>query len=149
VSDIFLTQTEADTLLGMQKIRANNDEHDYPWMGGKISLHLLSVDKKENFLLDVWRSGSIELKGRYQNRARSVIALARLDFGGPPHRNPDDSEISSPHIHLYREGFGDKWAYPLPAEHFTNIDDLWTTLHDFMTFCNVTQLPNILRGVLV
>ncbi len=32
-------------------------------------------------------------KGTYQNRARGVAILARLDFGGAPHRNRDDQEI--------------------------------------------------------
>ncbi|KJU85379.1 prophage protein [Candidatus Magnetobacterium bavaricum] len=40
------------------------------------------------------------------------IILLRLCFGGHPHRNPDDTEISSPHLHRYREGYADKWAYP-------------------------------------
>jgi hypothetical protein len=36
----------------------------------------------------------------------------RLDLDGPPHRNPDDEEIPWPHLHVYREGYGDKWASP-------------------------------------
>jgi hypothetical protein len=37
-----------------------------------------------------------------------MVVLVRLDLGGAPHRNPFDEEIGVPHLHLYREGFGDK-----------------------------------------
>ena len=74
------------------------------------------MDGREEFLLDIRRARIDLAKGTYQNRGREVVILARLDFGGAPHRNPDGEEIGSPHIHLYREGFGDKWAFPIPSE---------------------------------
>ena len=43
---------------------------------------LLSPDKRESFFLDITRSQIKLTKGTYQNRARSVAILARLDFGG-------------------------------------------------------------------
>lgn len=116
-------------------------------MGGAISIPLISVDKRERFLLDIWHSRLDLLKGNYQNRARQVVILVRLDFGGSPHRNPDGQEISIPHLHVYREGFGDKWASPVPRELFSNITDLWKTLEDFMRFCNIIQPPIIQRGL--
>jgi len=70
-------------------------------------------------------------KGTYQNRARGVAILARLDFGGAPHRNPDDEEITCPHLHLYREGYGDRSAVPLPAERFSDAGDPWVLLQSF------------------
>ena len=108
---------------------------------------LVSPDKRESFILDVSR-GRIDLKkGTYQNRARQVVVLVRLDFGGPTHRNPDGVEIACPHFHVYREGYGDKWALPVPADRFPNLGDLWVTLEDFMRYCNVTIAPNIRRGL--
>ena len=60
----------------------------------------------------------------------------RLDYGGAPHRNPDGSEIGSPHLHRYREGYADKWAEPLPEVFFANREnDQW--LKDFMDYCNI------------
>lgn len=142
-----LTQAEADALLATEKHRLDDVQYDYPGLGGSISVPLASPDRREYFLLDVSR-GRIELsKGTYQTRARSVVILARLDFGGPPHRNPDDTEIPCPHIHLYREGFHDRWAYALPPGVFTDISDLWLSLTEFMRYCNVTQPPNIVRGL--
>jgi hypothetical protein len=79
-------------------------------------------------------------KGTYLNRARGVAILARLDFGGAPHRNPDDQEIPYPHRHLYREGYGDRWAIPLPAERFSDVSDSWLLLLELMQFVNITML---------
>ena len=144
-----LTQAEADALIAMEKHRANDDAWDYPGLGVSLSIPLVSSDKRENFILDVAR-GRIDLrKGTYQNRARQTVILVRLDFGGQPHRNPDGVEVSSPHLHIYREGYADKWAIPVPAVSFTDITDLWRTLEDFLRYCNITQPPNIQRGLYV
>ena len=62
-------------------------------------------------------------------------------------RNPDGKEVASPHLHIYREGFGDKWAYPVPADRFPNVEDAWLTLHDFMQFCNIVLQPTFSRGL--
>jgi hypothetical protein len=145
--EVNLTQAEADALIAMEKHRADEQDYEYPGLGGSIVVPLVSPDKRESFLLDVSR-GRIDLtKGTYQNRARQIVVLVRLDFGGPPHRNPDDAEIGSPHLHLYREGFGDKWAVLVPSDKFPNLTDLWLTLADFMRFCNVTIAPDIRRGL--
>jgi hypothetical protein len=145
MTEITLTQFEADFLFKMEKHCTNNDFLELPDFGGCISVPLASSDKKENFLLDVSK-GKIDLKRqKFQNRAKDVIILARLDLGSP-HRNPDGEEIGVPHLHLYREGFNDKWAYELP-DIFTNIDDFWTTLQDFMKFCNVTKSPNFRKSL--
>ena len=109
--------------------------------------HLTSTDGRESFLLDVRRARIDLAKGTYQNRGRQVVVLARLDFGGGPHRNPDGEEIGSTHLHLYREGYGDKWAYQVPAVHFSHLSDPWLTLGDFMRFCNILEPPNIRRGL--
>ena len=145
--EVSLTQSEADALIAMEKHRLDEQEYDYPALGGSIAVPLVSLDKRESFLLDVSR-GRIDLKkGAYQNRARQVVVLVRLDFGGPMHRNPDGLEMPCPHLHLYREGFGDKWALAVPADRFANLGDLWLTLEQFMQYCNITRAPNIRRGL--
>lgn len=147
MTEINLTQAEADALITMEKHRLDDQRIDYPFTGGAISVPLISVDKRERFLLDISRSGINLLKGKYQNRAREVVILARLDFGGSPHRNPDDEEIPSPHLHIYREGYGDKWALPVPADKFSDLSDTWRTLEDFMRYCNITEPPIIERAL--
>lgn len=147
MADMNLTQAEADALIAMEKHRATESRSDFPMGGQSLVLPLQSADKREHFMLDVSR-GRIDLrKVKMQNRGRQVVVLVRLDLSGAPHRNPDDVEIPAPHLHIYREGFGDKWAVAVPAERFPNIDDVWGTLEDFLRFCNITQPPHIERGL--
>ena len=147
--EINLTQAEADALMAMEKLRVDERDWDYPALGGSISIPLMSVNKRENFQLDVSRSRIDLQRGKYQNRTRQVVILVRLEFGGPPHRNPDVEEIPCPHLHLYREGFADRWAVPIPTDAFPNMGDLWQTLQDFMKFCKITRPPSISRGLFV
>jgi hypothetical protein len=149
MSDSHLTQVEAEALLAMEKVKASDEETEYPALGGSITLPLQSLDGREQFLLDISRSQIDLLKGKYQSRAQHTIILARLDFGGPPHRNPDGAVIPCPHLHLYKEGWGDKWAAPVPADRFTNLSDLWQTLQEFMSFCHITDPPVIRKGLFV
>src|SRR4030042_1035218 len=128
MADLNLAQAEADALIAMEKHRVNEDRHDFPMAGDSLVLPLQSSDKREQFSLDISRGRIDLLRGKYQNRARQVVVLVRLEFGGQPHRNPDDEEIPSPHLHIYREDFSYKWAFPVPAEHFPNMPDLWQTL---------------------
>ncbi len=147
MADINLTQAEADALIAMEKHRAIEDRSDFPMGGQSLVLPLQSSDKREQFLLDLSRGRIDLLKVKMQNRGRQVVVLVRLDLGGAPHRNPDDEEIPAPHLHVYREGYGDKWAIPVPADRFRATGDLWATLEDFMRFCNITQPPHIERGL--
>lgn len=147
MTDIVLTQTEADALIAMRKRAEHGDPVKLPDLGGAIQVPLISDDFREKFLLDVSR-GRINLaKGTNQMRSHQVIVLVRLDFGGSPHRNPDGEEISCPHLHLYREGYADKWASPIPDGIFSNIADPWQTLQDFMGYCNIVDPPNFSRGL--
>jgi len=143
-----LKQAEADALLQMPKFRADEMTHRFPDPGGKCTAELRSEDARELFLLDLNRSAISLTKITYQTRGRISLVLARLDLDGAPHRNPDDEEVPSPHLHLYREGYGDKWAYPVPSEAFSNLSDRWETLLAFMNFCHVVQAPNFERGLL-
>jgi hypothetical protein len=147
MADINLTQAEADALIAMEKHRANEERHHFPMGGQALILPLQSSDKREQFLLDISR-GRIDLaKVKMQNRARQVVVLVRLDLAGAPHRNPDGEEIPCPHLHRYREEYGDKWAVPVPTGRFRNLADVWATLGDFMAYCNITHPPHIERGL--
>lgn len=147
MAELNLTQAEADALIAMEKHRVNDERSAFPMGGQSIVLPLQSPDRREQFLLDLSRGRIDLLKVKMQERGRQVVVLVRLDLGGAPHRNPDDAEIASPHLHVYREGFGDKWAIPVPADRFRNVTDVWRTLEDFLWFCNVTRPPLIGRGL--
>jgi hypothetical protein len=68
---------------------------------GVDSTHeLVGQDEQERFLLDLWR-GTFQLsKLRFQERARKVIVLVRLDIDGSPHTNPDGTRLIGTHLHL-------------------------------------------------
>jgi hypothetical protein len=147
MADMNLTQAEADALIAMEKHRVNEEHNDFPMGGQSLVLPLQSPDKREQFLLDLSRGRIDLLKVKMQNRGRQVVVLVRLDLGGAPHRNPDGEEVSVPHLHVYREGFGDKWAVPVPVGSFTATNDAWQTFEEFTRFCNITQPPHIDRGL--
>lgn len=149
VPEVNLPQADADALIAIEKHRVSDDRHDFPLGGQSLMLPLHSADRREMFMADISR-GRIDLtRGKYQNRARQTVILVRLDFGGPPHRNPDGAELPCPHLHVYREGYGDKWAVSAPPDVFSNTSDLWVTLDEFFHYCNVTQPPHIERGLFI
>jgi len=145
MADDLLSQNDADALLRMEKVPASQDPFQFPDLGGRTEVPLMSRDKREHFSLDINRK-RITLTTGYQTRARQVIVLARLDFAAP-HRNPDGSEVGVPHLHLYREGYGDKWAFEVPAGLLSRPEDAWQVLQDFMLYCCVVEQPNIVRGL--
>jgi uncharacterized protein DUF6978 len=147
MADIDITQAEADALIAMEKRRADEDQWFFPPPGERLEIPLTSLDKRENFTLDVTRARLKLTKATYQNRVRQAIILMRLDLDGPPHRNPDGEEIPCPHLHTYREGYGDKWAARAPGDRYTDTLDLFSTFLAFMTHCNITDPPNIQKGL--
>lgn len=142
-----LLQQEADELLALEKARLKDDEVPWPALGAKASVPLVSLDGREEFMLDVTTSSIKLSKLMLQNRARTTAILVRLEIDGAPHRNPDDVELPCPHIHLYREGFNDRWAYPVPPEHFRNLSDRRKTIEDFMRFCHIVKPPVFKDGL--
>ena len=143
MSDLSLTQTEADNLLfEVEKQRLGNDHYMFPYSGQKIEVPIISLDKKYEFLLSLFKGKIAIEKVTYHTRVRKTIILARIDIGGAGHMNPDGTEIPSPHIHLYTEGYGTKIAKPLP-DIFDNPADKIHTLDQFMNFCKIVLKPYI------
>jgi hypothetical protein len=147
MAEIDITQAEADDLIRMEKRFVDDKDWTFPVAGERIALSLTSLDKRENFTLDLTRARIKLTKATYQNRVRQAIVLMRLDLDGPPHRNPDGMEIECPHLHTYREGFGDKWAVPAPVDRYTNTLDLFSTCETFLQHCNVTGPSKMQRGL--
>ena len=140
-----LSQMEAEALLRMEKFRVDSTSHPFPDLGGHIQIELQSENQRELFSLDISRR-RIALTTKYQTRGRQSMVLARLDFNSP-HRNPDDSEVGVPHLRLYHEGYGDKWAYEVPPGMLINPTDAWQVLTDFMRYCYIVEPPVITRGL--
>lgn len=133
---VLLTQQEAETLIEtLKSIKDTNTTFAFPIPGDYKKLELSSMDGKYTFIVDVNRKGSINLskKCTYQGRYQKDTILLRLDIGGPDHTNPDGETICGSHLHVYKEGFGDKVAIALPPE-ITGSDDLFQTLIDFLIY---------------
>jgi|GEM_PF-3589471 len=77
-----LSQSEADALIAMEKIRVNDSNNDCPTPGGNLMVPLTSRDGREAFILDVSRSQINLAKVTHRNRARQIVVLMRLDMGG-------------------------------------------------------------------
>jgi hypothetical protein len=144
----MLTQEKADQLMAMSKKLVDASTIEFPLPGQGKQLNAQSEDGHEVFVFDVNRRGKLKLsKCTYQERYAVVEILVRLDIDGPPHVNPDGTDVPCPHIHLYKEGFADKWAYCLPPGAFSDTSKLELTLADFLRYCNVHTIPDILPAL--
>ncbi len=148
-----LTQDEADQLFGMEKAFVSAETIEFNMAAAFQQTHdLHSRDRRELFLLDIERGVRNRARLKYQTRARRTIVLARIDISGKAHRNLSNyphrpgERFTGVHIHLYREGFGDRVAYlpeDLPAFKVPGqLHDLnWLTA--FLDFCNIIDRPLI------
>jgi len=144
----MLTQVDADKLMEMLKQFVDRATIQFPLSGQSSKWEVKSDDGRESFFIDAQRKGKIKLsKCTFMERYRVIEILLRLDIDGPPHDNPDGAEIPCPHLHIYREGSADKWAFPLPPDTFSDTSDLAKTLHEFLVYCKVQNIPPILRGL--
>jgi hypothetical protein len=148
MAEIDLSQAEADALLAMEKHRVDETVWDFPQIGQRIAIPLVSPDRRESFFVDVSRASIKLSKATFQQRARQSVVLLRLDIHGAPHRNPDGIEIPCPHLHIYRAGYGDKWAIAAPRELLGDHDSPHEIFVSFMQRCHVTQPPIVQGGLL-
>ncbi len=128
----MLTQSDADALIAMPKKRISNQIFYFPLPGEALSIPLHSQNDGEEFIIDINRGKLRLTKCTYQERHNLIIILVRLDVDGPPHTNPELS------------------AVPLPAtnDRFVNTTDLYKTLHDFFSYCNVIDPPAIQKSIM-
>lgn len=138
-----LTQTEYDFIMQQEK---SFDDINTPIQLGPAPIQwcrqINSLSNKEKYLLDFYR-GSFELT-RYtiNKRYRQSIILFRYDNQGR-HTNPDGEHFIGAHIHLYKEGFNDKFAYPITDIEIEESDALEKVFEKLMYFCNVKVKPDI------
>ncbi len=112
----MLTQSEAEFLIAIRK-RFLRQRTISMQPGTDETCDLIGDDERERSLLHLCRGSLSISKLVFQTRAQ-VIVLMRLDFDGAPHTNPDGSKIHGTHIHIYREGYNNKWAFPLNPNDF-------------------------------
>ena len=136
----MLTQSEADALIAMAKHFADATAISIP-PGVDQTRDLVSIDPKERFLLDIWRATFRLSKVRYQTRGHQIIVLVRLCIDGAPHTNPDGARLTGSHLHVYREGYDDKWAQPIDPTLFVDLGNIAQLFEDFCAYCNIQRLP--------
>ena len=151
-----LSQKEAQALFELPKFFFHEFKISFPGEGEKLTLEFYSKNKRYVFQADIDRSGFIKPKLKFQNRYNKIFILRRLEIIGPPHKNPPDSlgfdflksyenlEIPCPHLHIYIEGFNDKWAISLADVDELNItqeDTPFEIMTKFFNYCNI-ELPN-------
>lgn len=157
----MLTQAEADALFALPKKPKSSEPYSFPFAGGKLLVEFLSLDDRESFLFNITRASIASIavsKCTYQKRTRQVEVLRRLDVDGSPHPNPDVKtvpfgflapyngiEIPCPHLHVFVEGFADKWAIPAPCGLVIPGNDLYSIMENFLRHCNVQEMPNLER----
>lgn len=144
----MLSQAEADALLAAEKTFREPTLVSLA-VGADATYDLVGSlsGSEESFLLDVWRGVKKAAKLKYQTRGRKVIVLARIDINGAPHTNPDGVRIDGTHLHIYREGYDDRWAYPLDRRIFSHHLNPSTTLLDFCRYCNIVDTPTVQAGL--
>jgi len=159
----MLEQKEALRLIALPKRAIDSGPFLFPDSGNALHIYLVALNNaREQFILDVNRRGRIRsLKCTYQDRYQMSIILVRLDINGPPHDNPDGTLVSGNHIHIYREGYDDRFAYefnsaealnllsdpdrfgPSIAPLTLNTSDLLSVFHDFCHLINVVSSPQV------
>lgn len=141
----MLTQQQADRLLAMLKEAVRRDAFTW-WAGEGQEEAVHSVeDGKLQFILFLTRN-PFEIRLHFRTRDRH-IGLARID-NAHQHHNPDGTEIiGQPHLHLFREGYGNQlpWAEPIDWYDTTNPTQ---TLNRFLDIIH-TRFPGGIQPELI
>ncbi|MGG1550944.1 DUF6978 family protein [Paenibacillus ferrarius] len=143
----MLTDLEARRLLDAVKALDSTKPIAFPSIQSYITLEASSSQANDKFQIDINRKTLNVKKCTYQTRYKKSVNLLRIDIEGPPHPNPDGTEIPCPHIHIYRDGYDDKWAYPLSSEIITNPKDLIQVLIDFLEYNNINNVPSVISQI--
>ncbi len=146
----MLTQFEANVLMAIVKRLINPPPVLSIPPGADDRYELVAVTGREKFILDVQR-GILRLSRLTLNeRVRTCIVLVRLDIDGRPHTNPDGIEIGRSHLHVYREGFEEKWALPLSEVTtpegkliFSDASDNAKIFQSFCAYCHIENPPTV------
>jgi hypothetical protein len=140
---VSLSQNEVDHLLRLKKKFQDDAAIDLGPHPIEWSRNIISIESKDAFILD-YRRASIELKKYTLNkRYRTAIVLLRYDSIGR-HTNPpgtDEKKFDGPHVHLFREGYDDKWAFPISVLGLNSDPTIVDVLGKLLDYCNVIERP--------
>lgn len=140
-----LTQREANTLIEIEKLLTSTDTVRFPERRETklYPVHYHRENRRyDDMTISAYRGNKNPQKVSFRLLYSQCIILLRIDTEDPtPHENPDKTRIEpfEPHIHIYKEGYGDKFAYPLPKE-FTNADDIIGLFMEFLAYSHIINL---------
>ncbi len=146
---------DSEFLLNIQERKKYIENYfNFPRQNEFITLNAQGSQTQNNYLIDINKKQATLERVTFQGRHRVNIILLRMDIGTKPHTNPDKTLISGNHIHIYKDGYHDTFAYELndpvlnelnPAFDLTkfktkNHTNLFIA---FSEFCNFDQCPII------
>ena len=131
--DIELSQSEAIDLVNSAKVVKNPITHSFPGPGNEVILKLESLDHMNIFTLSIGRTRfelAIAYSIHHVLKRSGNIPIIRLDVDAHSHKNPDaeppleflvplrNIRVGERHLHVYVEGFGLSWAFPVTNTDF-------------------------------
>ncbi len=138
MSDIKLTQNEAERLIAMLK-NALQNSISFPRRGNKIEFKVQGDTNRDLFVISIYR-GKIN-RQKYNLGARidkNGILLMELHVNkNDVHINPNGEKIIGSHWHFYSEEHGRRLALPVSIED----DNFVNTTIEFMNKFNVIEQP--------
>ena len=146
---MVLKQEEADTLRMIEKYLIHPQLVKLPPAQGTTIYDICYMkDNKryDNMNLSTYRGRKNPNKVSYRILYDKCTMLVRIDTQDATHHINPDGKIEilpyQPHIHIYREGYGDKYAYLLP-EAFSQTDDIVTLFMEFLSYSRVINADKI------
>jgi hypothetical protein len=109
-------------------------------IGIDLIYQVFMADLSRSFYMDLRRPPRNLQKLKLQLRTSTMEILVRLNVSGASHRNQDGTRLGGTHIHLYRQGEDDDWAYSLNPADFSNPGDPRTTFLEFCRYCHIDTM---------
>ena len=109
---------------------------------------ILSDDSGNLFRL-ILENGRRKNKYKFQIMSKNnSIILCRIDTSGPDYYNPgSDIPVPYPHIHIYKQGFRDSFAYTLESlDEFSGCENECSMLKNLLNYFNVNNVGRIINS---
>lgn len=145
---IELTTQEGEKLIALLKVAEEKGiSIDWKFIEGqnKYSIDFIAISH------EIDSDVKFRLKGNKRDKISFALllngtnlVLARIDKGW--HTNPDGTKVSGVHIHIYQEGYNDKWAYSI--DNF-NFDDASGSFLKFLEKVNFDRTTIDFKGRLI
>ena len=144
----MLTQQAADFLAQVAKVITSAEVILVPSAGGSQAWEAEDYRGRDKFHLHMRRGRKVSTKITVQERYHTNEILLRLDIDGATHSNPDGTIVPTPHLHIYKEGYDDKWAFLVPPGLDISSGDPTLILINFLKYCGIDPIPSVQGGLL-